>query len=74
LATLAEQRNLLIVITNLQSRSKAMNNALDRTAHVSATLHDKGAHTQLTVTKHPFIPEGNREIITIDNQTLTRYL
>jgi hypothetical protein len=51
-----------------------MNNALDRTAHVSATLHDKGAHTQLTVTKHPFIPEGNREIITIDNQTLTRYL
>jgi hypothetical protein len=64
----------LFSITNLQSRSKAMNNALDRTAHISAILHDKGAHTQLTVTKHPFIREGNREIVTLDNQTLTRYL
>jgi Rad51 len=74
LATLAEQRNVLIIVTNLKSRNKAMDNALDRTAHVSATLHDKGAHTQLTVTKHPFIQEGNREVVTLDNQTLTTYL
>src|SRR2546425_10701954 len=74
LAILAEQRNMIIVITNLQSRSKAMDNALERTAHVSATLHDKGAFTQVEVTRHPFIRDSNTEIVTLDNQTLTRYL
>jgi hypothetical protein len=74
LAILAEQRNMIIVVTNLQSRSKAMDDVLARTAHVSAVLQDKGAHTQLTVTRHPFIPTGNTEIATLDNQTLTRYL
>jgi len=62
------------VVTNLQSRSKAMDDVLARTAHVSAVLQDKGAHTQLTVTRHPFIPTGDTEIATLDNQTLTRYL
>ena len=74
LAVLAEQRNMIIVITNLRSRSKAMDNALERTADVSATLHDKGAFTQVKVTRHPFNPETNTEIVTLDNQTLTRYL
>jgi len=74
LADLAEQRNMIIVVTNLQSRSKAMDKALERTAHVSAKLHDKGAFTQVKVTRHPFIPETNTEIVTLDNQTLTRYL
>ena len=74
LATLAEQRNMIIVVTNLQSRSKAMDNALAQTAHISVTLHDKGAFTQLIVTRHPFIQQGNTEVITLDNQTLTRYL
>src|SRR3989442_6316583 len=74
LASLAEQRNMIIVVTNLQSRSKAMDDVLARTAHVSATLHDKGEFTRLTVTRHPSIPAGNGEIVTLDNQTLTRYL
>jgi len=74
LAILAEQRNMIIVVTNLQSRSKAMDDALARTAHVSATLHDKAEFTRLTVTRHPSIPAGNTEIATLDNQTLTRYL
>jgi hypothetical protein len=74
LATLAEQRKMIIVVTNLQSRSKAMDDVLARTAHVSAILQDNGAHTQLTVTRHPFLPTGKTEIATLDNQTLTRYL
>src|SRR5467141_3367862 len=74
LASLAEQRNMIIVITNLQSRSKAMDNALAQTAHVSATLDDKGVHTQVHVTRHPFIQEAKTEMVTLDNQTLTRYL
>src|SRR2546426_307517 len=41
---------------------------------ISAELQDTGAHTQLTVTRHPFIPTGKTEIATLDNQTLTRYL
>src|SRR2546428_2393663 len=74
LAILAEQRNMIIVVTNLQSRSKAMDDVLARTAHISAALHDKGEFTRLTVTRHPFIRQGNTEIVTPDNQTLTRYL
>jgi hypothetical protein len=74
LAILAEQRNMIIVITNLKSRNKAMDDVLSRTAHVSAALHEKGTHTQVNVTRHPFIQEDNTEIITLDNQTLTRYL
>ena len=74
LAILAEQRNMIIVVTNLQSRSKPMDDVLARTAHVSAVLQDNGAHTQLTVTRHPFIQTGNTEIANLDNQTLTRYL
>jgi Rad51 protein len=74
LATLAEQRNMIIVITNLQSRSKAMDNILERTTHVSTVLHDKGAHTKLTITRHPFIQAGDTEIASLDNQTLKRYL
>jgi hypothetical protein len=74
LAALAENRNMIIVVTNLQSRNKTMDDVLARTAHVSAILHDKGAHTQLTITRHPFLPTGESEIATLDNQTLTRYL
>jgi len=74
LARLAQQRNMIIIITNLQSRSKPMDQALNRTSHVSASLQDKGSHTQLTITKHPFIREGQLEVVTLDNQTLTRYL
>src|SRR5712691_8595382 len=74
LATLAEQRSIIIVVTNLQPRSKAMDDVLARTAHVSATLHDKGAHAQVNVTRHPFIQEAKTKIVTLDNHTLTTYL
>jgi Rad51 len=74
LATLAEQQNMIIVVTNLKSRSWPMDDVLARTAHVSATLHDKGAHTLLTITRHPFMPVGETEIANLDNQTMTRYL
>src|SRR2546426_11682254 len=62
LATLAEQRNMIIVVTNLQSRRQAMDDILARTAHVSAILQDKGAHTQLTVTRHLFLQIGRAHV------------
>src|SRR5947209_10586384 len=74
LAILAEQRNMIIVVTNLQARSKPMDDVLARMPHVSATLHDKGELTRLTVANYPSIPAGNAEIVTLDNQTLTSNL
>jgi Rad51 protein len=74
LADLAEQLKMIIIVSNHQSRSKAMDSGLERTAHVSATLKDKGAYTQLTVTRHPFMRETSAEVITLDNLTLTKYL
>jgi Rad51 len=73
LATLAEQRNMIIIVTNLQSKNKQMDDALVRTAHVSAIIQEKEMHTELTITRHPFIPVGNTKIASLDNQTLTGY-
>src|SRR5437773_5714411 len=72
LATTAEERNILIIITNLKARSKTMEDALTRTAHVSATLKDRGAYTKLTVARHPFKPEKDTEV-PLDNPTLAGY-
>ena len=73
LATTAEQRNLIMIATNLKTRSKTMEDILLQTAHVSAILKDKGAYTQLTVARHPFLSEKQEEI-TLDNQSLVGYL
>lgn len=55
LGSLAEKNNALIMITNLESRNRRMENALLHSSHVFAKLEDRGASTQLTVTRHPFI-------------------
>ena len=72
LAKTAEERNMLILITSLKTRSKTMADALTRTAHVSATLEDRGAYTKLTVARHPFIPAKNAEV-TLGSPTLAGY-
>jgi len=74
LGMIAEQKNVIIIATNLQTRNKTMENALTQIPHVSSRLKDHGAYTQLTITRHPFLPEKNEEIVTLDNQTLARYL
>lgn len=73
LGTIAEQQNILVLVTNIKARNRTMDNALMRTAHVSARLRDKGAYTQLTVARHPFNPEREKEVVTLDNQTLSGY-
>jgi len=57
LITLAEQKSVLIVATNFQTRNRGMDNILMHTAHVSATLKDTSTFTQLTLTRHPFNPQ-----------------
>jgi hypothetical protein len=73
LVTLAEQKSILIVATNLQTRNRRMDNILMRTAHVSATLKDTSTFTQLNLTRHPFTPQL-KTTISPDKQTLERYL
>jgi Rad51 len=72
IAETAEEQNLLIIVTNLKTRNKSMKDTLNTTAHVSASIKDKDAYTQLTVTRHPFIPQRQEEIV-LDHGTLTEY-
>ena len=72
LARTAERRDMIIIATELKNRNKTMEDTLLQTAHVSAMLKDKGAYTQLTVARHPFIPTAQEEI-TLDNRTLVGY-
>ena len=70
LGNTAEQRNMLIVATNQKARSKTMTDALMHTAHVSASLKDKGAYTQLIIARHPFTPQREDEVVTLDKTLL----
>ena len=70
LGAIAEQKNMLVLATNLKARNKKMDNTLKRTAHVSAKLTGRGAYTQLTVARHPFAPEREEAVATLDNPTL----
>jgi hypothetical protein len=66
----AEQRNMLIVATNQKTRNKTMTDALMHTAHVSARLKDRGAYTQLIIARHPFTPQKEDEVVTMDKTLL----
>ena len=66
----AEQRNMIIVATNQKTRNKTMTDALMHTAHVSARLKDKGAYTQLIIARHPFTPQKEDEVVTLDKPLL----
>ncbi len=74
LCSLAEKKNTLILITNLQSRNPRMDDVLLRSAHVSARLEDRGAFIHLTIARHPFIAQDKHETFTLENQNLGRYL
>jgi Rad51 len=74
LGNLAERKNIIIIATNIKTRNRAMEEALIHAPHVSARLKDRGAFTQLTVTRHPFLPEKEDEVVTLDNQTIVKYL
>jgi len=73
LAMLAEQKHALIVTTNLETRNTRMNTTMRQTAHVSAELQDHGTFTQLTISRHPFIPQL-KTAISPNEQTLDNYL
>jgi len=73
LATLAEQKSVLIIVTDLQIRNRTMGSVLLRTAHVSAGLENRDTFTELTLAKHPFTPQL-KATISVNKQTLESYL
>lgn len=72
MAATAENRNMIILVTNQKRRNKTMEQTVAATAHVSALLKDHESYTQLTVTRHPFTTDQKETIS--DPQTLTGYL
>lgn len=73
LATLAEQKRVLIITTNLQTMNRKMNTALLQTAHISAELNDGDTLTQLTLSRHPFTPQL-KTTISLNKENLESYL
>ncbi len=73
LVSLAEQKSVLILATNRETRKSRMNNVLLHTAHVSARLNDKNTFTELTLDRHPFAPQLKTNIF-MNKQTLESYL
>jgi len=73
LAMLAHQKLILIVVTNLQTRNKRMDEFLLHTAHVSAKLEDRNTFTQLTLMRHPLIPQL-KATISVNKRILESYL
>jgi len=75
LGALAEQKRILIVATSLQSRNACMDNILLRTAHVSAKLEERDALVQVTVMRHPWIPQlKTTATTTLGNEILEPYI
>ena len=72
LANLAEQKSVLIVLTNLQTRNSRMDRILSHTAHVSIQLDDNDTFTKLTLAKHPSAPQLRATLS--KKQTLENYL
>ena len=61
LATIAGNREILILATCAKSRNRKMEKKLSETAHVSALLKDEGDYTTLKVIRHPSQVEEGRE-------------
>lgn len=81
LRALAEQKHALIVATNLHSRNSHMDKILLHGAHVSVKLEDRDTFIELTVVKHPRIPQLKAAVPSTFSQgpsafsqTLERYL
>ena len=69
LAKTAEKRQMLILVTNQKTRNKSMEDSLTHVAHVTASIKDRGAYTQLSVARHPFVPELQQEAV-LNHRTL----
>lgn len=72
LAETAERRNIVILATNLKTRNKTMEEALNNTAHVGAEMKDKDNYLDFKIRRHPFM-YSNTDEPSFDNGTLPGY-
>lgn len=73
LRSLAERKHVLILAATLQSRNFHMDSLLLNSAHVSVKLEDVDTFTELSVVRHPWIPQLRTIIPKPGAQTLERY-
>jgi hypothetical protein len=74
LGALAERKQVLILATNLRSRNRRMDELLLHAAHISMRFEDAGTFIELSILKHPWIPELKVSLPKPYAQTLDAYL
>jgi Rad51 len=72
LAQTAQQRNMIIIVTNIKARNKVMEDDLNRTAHFSIRLMENETHMDTEVARYPFY-QGKTGSVIMDNGTLHGY-
>jgi Rad51 len=72
LAQTAQQRNMIILVTNIKTRNRTMEDDLNKTAQSSMNMTEKETGTDFEVTPHPFDQEKTGKTIT-DHGTLPGY-
>lgn len=74
LESLARHHQSLIISTNLEQRNVLMSQILTRAAHVTARIEQRGALTQLSLLKHPWLSPCTATISASGIRILESYL
>jgi hypothetical protein len=74
LAALAEQKNILILISDLQARNPQMRTVLKENSHICAEVDGRGSFIQLNLLRHPWNPPVRKIVSVTGNPTLDRYV
>lgn len=70
LATIAQAHNMIILVTNLETRNKKMEDTLETTAHIVASLEGRGSLAKLSMVRHP--ETQHTRTVVLDFGTLTQ--
>ncbi len=73
LAQTAQQKNVIITVTNIKVRNRSMEDELNKTAHFSARITEKETHIELEIMRTPVDQEETQNVI-MENGTLSGYL
>ena len=75
LSILARRKQALILATASHSKNRGMKDSLASHAHVVINMEEKDGYAQVTLSKHPFLPERRTKLaITMPNESLERFL
>lgn len=74
LASLARQRQCLIIATNIESRNALMDRILTQAVHIFAIIEEKGGLARFSLLKHPWLPLRTATASSPGVETLESYL